>query len=284
MDELTPGRYYASEQYLLPADEAETARLGLQHRVFSKSFENRISLAPLNLQSGGRVLESAAGTGIWALEFFKESSKNGIVLDMECIDISDKQFPQKFPPNVHFSVRSVIDLPAEWNSNFSYVHQRLLVLALDDSLWRKVISEFFRVLLPGGWLELVEIDTSCYRDYVGPCTNSLQSLALSMFAEKGIIVDMANYFPPLLEETGFVDVRCEVRRVRIGQSGENGYRSDEIGNFFRGLKRDVVNGGGYGIVRTEEDYEELLKGCELEWNIHSDEAYVYHYAFLARKP
>ncbi|KIK61455.1 hypothetical protein GYMLUDRAFT_43021, partial [Collybiopsis luxurians FD-317 M1] len=215
-------RYYASEQYLLPADKTEIARLDLQHRVFTKAFENRLSLAPLKLQSGDRVLESAAGTGIWAPEFSEENSKNGIILDIEYIDISDKQFLRKPPPNIHFSLRSAIDLPAEWNETFSYVHQRLIIVALNDSLWRKAISEFFRVLLPGGWLEIVEIDTNCYRDsYVGPYTNKLQALTLSMFAEKGMLVDLAPYFPPLLKEIGFVDVQFEVRRARIGRSGES---------------------------------------------------------------
>ena len=78
-----PPRFYASTQYLLPADEAETTRsvqhlltranaglmihnyerLNLQHRVIVRAVETRRTLAPLTLKAGDRVLESGAGSG-----------------------------------------------------------------------------------------------------------------------------------------------------------------------------------------------------------------------------
>ncbi|KIK52161.1 hypothetical protein GYMLUDRAFT_50042 [Collybiopsis luxurians FD-317 M1] len=284
MDGHKQQRYYVSEQYLLPADETETARLNSQHYVYVKLFGNKLSLAPLQLKSGDRVLESAAGTGIWALEFLEENEKKGITLDMECVDISDKQFTQKHPSNIHFSLHSVTDLPAEWNSRFSYVHQRLLVTSIDRSVWPKVISELFRVLSPGGWIEIAEVQLKSYQLDVGPFSKKMQSLVLTMMADKGYSLDVAAYIPSLLEGAGFVDVQSEGRQGCIGQSGEKGFPIEERGSFFRALKRTIMNAGGYGIVRTEQEYEELVRGSELEWITHSDEAYVYIYTFYARKP
>lgn len=80
MTSVTSQRYYSSVQYLLPADREETARfvcnnsyftylltmyhrLDAQHLIIVKAFENRLSLAPLNLVAGDKVLESAAGSG-----------------------------------------------------------------------------------------------------------------------------------------------------------------------------------------------------------------------------
>ncbi|KIK64932.1 hypothetical protein GYMLUDRAFT_240282 [Collybiopsis luxurians FD-317 M1] len=278
-----PQRYYASGQYLLPADDVETMRLDAQHQMLVEAHDNKLSLAPSNLQSGDRVLESAAGTGIWALQFIEENEKNGILLDVECVDISDRQFPKSHLPNrVNFSVHSVTNLPAQWSERFSYVHQRLLVVALNGSLWRKAISELFRVLLPGGWVELVEYEVQKYHFDVGPYSKKLQSLILAMYEEKGVIMDLATYLPLLLKETGFVDIRIEPRRVSIGQSGI-GYRSEEWGSFCKALKLPILNGGGYGFVTKEEQYEEILRESVLEWN-KSNDACKTCYTILARKP
>ncbi|KIK57594.1 hypothetical protein GYMLUDRAFT_172720 [Collybiopsis luxurians FD-317 M1] len=276
-------RYYASQQYLLPADELETTRLNLQHEVLTRAFDNKLSLAPLDLQAGNMVLESAAGTGVWALEFLEQNRQNGVILDIECIDICDKQFPATYPTDIHFSLHSVADLPAEWTGTFSYTHQRLLVAAMNDSLWRKATSELFRVLLPGGWVELIEQDGTNFSFGVGPCSKRLVSLINAMYAEKGVVGDLGVYLPQLLEEIGFVDVRCEPRRLTIGQSGENGYRSGEWRNIWKGMKQPLVNAGGYGFVQTEEEYEELLEGATREWD-NSNEACTTFYTILARKP
>ncbi|KAF5392917.1 hypothetical protein D9757_001062 [Collybiopsis confluens] len=252
-----------------------------------KLFGNRLFLAPFKLETGSRVLESAAGTennaGIWALEFFEEHRKNDIILNMDCIDISDRQFPRDHPSNMHFFVSSVTDLPAEWIGRFSFVHQRLLVSALNDTLWRQAISELFRVLVPGGWLELVEAEGKDVHYGIGPNSTRLQSIFLQVYENKGHSGDLTALLS-LVEKTGFVDIQSEIRPSRIGPSGENGYSSGEIGNFFRGLKRDVIEDGGgiYGV--TEEEYESLVQESELEWNMTPDKAHVFYRTIVARKP
>ncbi|KIK66233.1 hypothetical protein GYMLUDRAFT_928779 [Collybiopsis luxurians FD-317 M1] len=278
-------RYYASKQYLLPADESETSRLNKQHRVITRAFDNQLSLAPVDLRTGDRVLESGAGTGIWALEFAEQNQKHGTVLDIECIDISDKQFPQSHPPNIHFSLNSVVSLPAEWSGTFAYAHQRFLMVAMNDARWRQAVRELFRVISSGGWVELVEPEDLNFA--VGPYSNRLETLVLAMYLEKGVIGDLSVYLPSILEEVGFVDVRCESRRLSIGRSGENGngdaYSSEEWRDGWKGLKQPVLDGGGYGVVRTGEEFEELMEGSTLEWN-NSNEASCTFCTILARKP
>ncbi|KIK66220.1 hypothetical protein GYMLUDRAFT_38034 [Collybiopsis luxurians FD-317 M1] len=276
-------RYYASRQYLLPADEPETSRLNIQHRVLTKAFENQLSLAPLDLQTNDRTLESGAGTGIWALEFSEQSKKEGIELDIECIDISNKQFPHTHPANVHFSVHSVVELPADWSGTFSYAHQRLLILAMNGSRWRQAVGELFRVLSPGGWVELLEPEVKQLNFDVGPCSKKLKSLILSMFMENGIIDNLGVYLPSILEEAGFVNVRCETRHMSIGKSGDSGYLSEEWRDLWKGIKQPLLDSGGYGLVQTGEEFEEILEGATLEWD-NSNEAGCTYHTILARKP
>ncbi|KAJ4469790.1 hypothetical protein C8J55DRAFT_564440 [Lentinula edodes] len=262
-------RYYASStQYPLPADKAETQRLNRQHDIIVRAFGDRLSVTPISLKNGDRVLESAAGSGIWALEFFEKNRINKILIDMECIDISSKQFPHTHPPKMHFSVNMITDLPPEWTTTFSYVHQRLLVTAMTDSLWRSAIAEISRAVQLGGWVEFLEID------FENMCT------------QKGMVRDMSVYLPDLLEDAGFLDVQCVTRHVSIGgelnYSG-NGEVNGEGRNYEQNKKGPIMQAGGYGIVQSGEEYEALLEASSLEWKT-SGETNTSFYAITARKP
>ncbi|KAJ4465077.1 hypothetical protein J3R30DRAFT_2951639 [Lentinula aciculospora] len=308
-------RYYASiGQYLLPADEVETQRLNKQHDIIVRAFEHRLVIAPVNLQSGDPVLESAAGSGIWALKFFENIRADGVIVDMECIDISSKQFPATHPPQMHFSENSITKLPnPEWNNRFSYIHQRLLIGAMNDTLWRSAVAEIFRVLKPGGWVELLEIDFKLLRWGVGPHSKRLAGLIRDMCAGRGVIVDLNVYLPALLKGAGFLEVQCLPRRVQIGgekvdqsvsrsdsvegdldraglENGgsdeavlKNGYSTEEWRDLCLGFKGPIMQGGGYDVVKTGEEYDSLLESSSLEWK-NSKEAETSFYAILARKP
>ncbi|KAF5377385.1 hypothetical protein D9757_009706 [Collybiopsis confluens] len=273
-------RYYASEQYLLPADKVETERLNIQHGTIVKAFGNKLSLIPIDLISGDRVLESAAGTGIWALEFFESNKKNGVLLDIQCSDISDRQFLGSPSPNIHFSLHSVTDFPAGWSDTFTFAHQRFIVGALTETLWRQAVGELFRVLSPGGWLELVEMDLQNWLFDVGPSSNKLRSIMMTLYAESGVIVDLPDYLPRLLKEVGFLDVQCEVRAVPLGS--KQGYRSEEFGELCRGFTGPMLRAG---LVGTEAEYEDILQGSVQEWDLNSlSKPSIGCCTILARKP
>ncbi|KAJ4475523.1 hypothetical protein J3R30DRAFT_3405800 [Lentinula aciculospora] len=294
MGEEVSERYYASKQYPLPADSAETKRLNAQHRMIINAFEGRHSIAPMSLVTGDRILESAAGSGIWALEFFDKNQSKDIILDMQCIDISSTQFPSTHPPGMHFSVNSIVDLPnPEWSDTFSYAHQRLLVTAMNDSLWRSAVSELYRVLKPGGWVELLEAEAQELTTWsVGPNSAKVAVLVKALLGANGVIGNLPVYLPQLLKEAGFVDVSCEERRLSVG--GEacpdahkiahvKGYDSEMWRNLWLGVKGPMGESGGFGVIKTAEEYEELLRAAEGEWRT-SKEAYTIFYAILARKP
>ncbi|KAF9073089.1 hypothetical protein BDP27DRAFT_1417548 [Rhodocollybia butyracea] len=285
--EQTVKREYASSNYLLPADNAETKRLNLQHRILTKAFGDQLALAPLTLRTNDRVLESGAGTGIWAQEFSAFHSQNNVLLDIECIDISDKQFPREYPSNIHFSIRSVTDLPSQWHNSFSYIHQRLLIAAMDDSRWNIAIDQLYNVLKPGAWIELVEVRVKGYdRGFgVGPNSKRLISLIMSLYASKGRITDLDVYLPKLLAKKGFIDIHCEDRKVHIRESVDNDglNRSKQFHDLWMGIKTPVLAGGGFGIVGSDNEFDQLLEGCLKEWN-ESDKAYNTFYSIVARKP
>ncbi|KAJ3862965.1 hypothetical protein EV359DRAFT_65198 [Lentinula novae-zelandiae] len=290
---VTSPRYYPSVQCLLPADREEAARLDAQHLIIVQAFENWLSLAPLKLVAGDKVQQEAVRLfshthntgsyylikGIWALEFSAENDTNGVKVDIECIGLSSKQFPPTgtYTSKIHFSVHSIISLPLSWTNTFAYAHQRLIVLALNDSLWRQAIAELYRVLQPGGYLELVEFKTKRFHCGVGPSFNKLWSLVDDLFVEKGIIQGVLTYLCPLLGEMGFVNVRCQVRDVPVGgrqcvfQSGA-GYTGEKWGEGWMGVKVPVVKGGGYGVVNMKEEFDVLLgpsAAIQVWWEVYT---------------
>ncbi|KAF5381505.1 hypothetical protein D9757_008179 [Collybiopsis confluens] len=309
-DDQVQERYYADKEYLLPNDRPESARLNVQHRAMVKGFGGLALAQFADLHDGDRVLESGAGTGIWALEFSKQIIQQyNVTLDIQAIDISDKQFPRSLsssesrgPPNIHFSIHSVLDLPSEWTATFSYAHQRLLILAMSDSRWYQSLSELFRVLRPGGYLELVEPQGKHSLFAVGPFSKRLADLIQKMYVEKGVVTELGEYLPRVLGEIGFVDVRVETRRFGIGivrrgdhhrrslssdereDDGGSRYSGEEWRDLWEGLKEPIVAGGGYGFLKTEREYAEILDGAMEEWNEKPDEGYAHFYTIVARKP
>ncbi|KAJ3751705.1 hypothetical protein EV360DRAFT_56484, partial [Lentinula raphanica] len=264
-------------------------RLNAQHKTITALFESMLSAAPTNLTSGDRVLESAAGTlistGIWALEFFEKNRADGIILDIECIDISSAQFPTTHPPQLHFSVNSVADLHnPEWSNTFADAHQRLLTFAMNDSLWHSAVSELFRVIKPGGWAELVEIDVDLSGWSVGPNSTKFIALSDAAFGAKGVVKDLSVYLPRIMKEAGFVDVKCKPRRILMGEKLENTYSFSEMWRQeCMGMKGRAVESDGFGILTTVKEYQALVEASVREWR-DSKEAYVTFHTILAQKP
>jgi len=258
----------------------------VQHRVLTKAFENRLVLSPLVFKTGDNVLESAAGTGIWALEFFAKNFNDNVILNVECIDITDKQFPRDLdlPANIHFSINSILDLPPHWSNTFVYAHQRLLICAMNKTGWPLAISELFRALKPGGWLELVEFKANNLEFDVGPNTAKLHALLDRLYAETGIIGDLDVYLPRLLEKTGFLEIHCESRSIPIRRSAadEVDY-SQRFYELYMGMKGPALMGHGYGVIKTSKEYDTLLEGCLEEWR-DSQDARATYFTIIARKP
>ena len=70
-------------------------------------------------------------------------------------------------------------LPNEWNAFFDVVHQRYVANALRAADWKLALSEFHRVLKPGGALQLVEIDFR-YPTPMGPAMKRYDELQASV--------------------------------------------------------------------------------------------------------
>ncbi|KAK7037973.1 S-adenosyl-L-methionine-dependent methyltransferase [Favolaschia claudopus] len=264
----TPRNYQAfpGSKYALPHDTEEQQRLLLQHHTLKSLFENRILLCPVSLDKSDKVLEIGTGPGLWIMDLASTVDPS---VPMVAVDIEPRLFPTSPPKNIEFRVESVTNLPADWTNTFSLIHQRLLILALQVPQWPKAISEHYRVLRPGGWIQLAECTPWHEGKYPGkPCMEKLTGLYRRLAEHRNLYVDCVYDIPKMLEAAGFVDIQRESRMQLLGKwAGDIGAANaiNHVG-VFRGIKTPVLEAGGFGVVASSEEYDALLEGLDKEWN------------------
>ncbi len=172
------------------------------------------------------------------------------------------------PPNVSFSINTVTDLPPEWTGCFDLVHQRLLVGALRESEWPAAMAEIYRVLRPGGWVQLTEAGPR-FESYAMTTSQwKLQYMLRQTYASRNLSYDCAVRIPQLLENAGFVGLGVETRLFPLGSwAGEAGitHRNNTAG-VHRGMKSAILRNGGFGMVASEDEFDRLIDTVEREWN------------------
>lgn len=151
----------ASHIEILPnSDVQELDRMVSQHYILRTAFDADYS-APIALSADPEssskvvVLDIGCGSGTWTMEMatqFPQAHFIGV----------DKQasFPHDIKPkNCHFKLfdinQSMVKLPF-LDQSVDYIFQRDLNWNLSETTWLPLVKEFFRVLKPGGWIELVE--------------------------------------------------------------------------------------------------------------------------------
>ncbi|OBZ69445.1 hypothetical protein A0H81_10641 [Grifola frondosa] len=211
---------FAGAQYVLPSDDPERERLALQHSVLKKMFENRIIIPPISFDTADKILDSGTGSGIFLLDLV-ENKTVPVSVVLQGLDIESRLFPLEDPRvisrgNVHFTVGTVTKLPEDWTNSFALVHQRLLIAALQAHEWVEACSEIYRVLTPGGWVQLGEVGSP----KAGVVTEKHLSLLHTLLTAKGLLRDIAIHLPKMLETAGFVGVSVEERKVTLGRLGD----------------------------------------------------------------
>jgi len=260
-------QYEAGANYLLSRDDAELRRLTDQHILVQKViFEDRLVYdKKAHLGPGSCVLDAGTGTGAWLMDLAQNVEHS---VELQGIDVSPNNFPNPeiIPSNVHFSVSSVTNLPQEWTNKFDVINQRLLIFGLLEVEWPQALAELFRVLKPGGIIQLADLDLP-YGLGIGPrCDEGLKAL-MSLCAVSRLMSTCASRLPGLLEAAGFEEILFERKLYPLGKQwgrmGEMGVRSVRGAMSSNAMVGGLIKGG---FTSSEEVYFRLLDDIEKEWD------------------
>ncbi|TFK39814.1 S-adenosyl-L-methionine-dependent methyltransferase [Crucibulum laeve] len=266
-------------QYPINFSTAEEGRLNLQHKVIKRIFESLV-VAPVTFLPQDQVLDSGTGSGIWLLELAREIPES---MKMYGMDINTSLFPTKFPSNIEFSVASADKLPSHWTDTFTFVNQRLLMTAISQQQWGNALSEIYRVLSPGGWVQLCEY--SIKASLTGALTAKFLSTLQTMHRHRGFDPDLVDHLPAMLSAAGFADVDFQERSTPMGiWAGDVGVEGKECFlKAYRSMKIPIMQEGDAGAFNSEEEYDQYIDNIEKEWDGNPRQRGVF-VTFIARKP
>ncbi|RUS26923.1 S-adenosyl-L-methionine-dependent methyltransferase [Jimgerdemannia flammicorona] len=201
------GRKYQDVEgapYFLPSDEQEMDR-------------NIMSNASSCIYDGSYILDVGCGPGTWILDLATEHPE----VKFFGVDIA-RMFPADIkPPNIMFmSQVNILDgLPFE-TGKFDFVQMRQMNLAILKEDWPHVISEIYRVLKPGGYIQLLEIGGK----YVtkDPEAKNFVRKAEAFVAARGQDPHAATKLASLIKKAGFQLIQHEARSIPLGWNGPLG--------------------------------------------------------------
>ncbi|CAG8514468.1 13322_t:CDS:2 [Acaulospora morrowiae] len=246
------GRRYHCEldtSYILSSDIEEIDRQQLQHYCCKHIFKCNVS-APVErmLIEGSKVLDVGCGTGIWVLELSTEYIKS----EFTGVDMSPV-FPTQIKPlNSTFCKANVLHGLPFPSDEFDYVHLSFMNGCFTDDQWQNiVIPELIRVLKPGGWLELYDVDVFTYNG--GPLINRLTASVQQRISSVGLNSRAPNLYKPWVSSHScFSDVEEIAFYPYIGEWKDN-VVDGEDGNMELNGKENIKSryDVGLGILLKE---------------------------------
>ncbi|KAK0493946.1 hypothetical protein EDD18DRAFT_1402895 [Armillaria luteobubalina] len=148
---------------------------------------------------------------------------------------------KKFPPQ--FLLQQLTSSPKSFPnhspqmSSSSSIRSQIYL----DNGWIVALQELHHVITPGGWVQLVE--GAAIPGHMGPFSEKISNVWSAVFAHKGLVVDVVQHLPDMLIQAGFINVWT-----------------------FSAMRGPLFEGGGLGLVLSEQEYNDLIACVGKEWD------------------
>ena len=147
------------------------------------------------------------------------------------------------------------------DGSFDFVHMRLLIFALPEAAWPKVIRELVRVTRPGGWIELVETGP---QQNAGPAMEMLVQWITAASERRGVNPLIGPRVADFLAGSGAANVNRRDIALPVGEyGGRIGKMAEtDIFSVMSGVKPLVVSQG----IASDEAYTAALTQARADIN------------------
>ncbi|KAF3384708.1 Secondary metabolism regulator LAE1 [Penicillium rolfsii] len=211
-------RYQATKEdnYWGPSDEQQFEAFEISHILFlvlDHYQPNPLFRAPIG-DSPKHILDVGTGKGSWAIDvadLYPTATIRGVDL-----------FPPPvtwMPPNCVFEVDDVLR-EWTWRDPFDFIHMRMMYGSFDPEGWTTVYKQAYDALVPGGWIEQVEMDVRVYSDDGTLKPDSVLAgwgdLFLRCSERAGHSLRTQETMRGAMEGVGFVDAHEDLQKVPIG--------------------------------------------------------------------
>ncbi|KAK6360158.1 hypothetical protein TWF730_006310 [Orbilia blumenaviensis] len=282
------GRRYHSQSvtdsnYFLPNDELENDRLDLNHHVMGLMQGGKLHGAPLD--NPQRILDLGTGTGIWAIEMADQYPGAHVVGN----DLSPIQ-PRWVPPNLTFEVD---DVEKEWTHkpcSFDFIYCRYMLGSIKD--WPQLIRRAFTTVKPGGYVEILEPDSTLRCDDGTLLEDSAlvqwNKLFISAADANGTSVIGSPNYKDYFRDAGFTEITQEVFKLPNSPWPKDPHMK-EIGGYHMATFMEGLEGLSLFFFTTfhhmsVSEINVLLANVRKEMKNKAIHTYFNLYRYIGRKP
>ncbi|KAI8641289.1 S-adenosyl-L-methionine-dependent methyltransferase [Parasitella parasitica] len=250
---LFGGNFLAPVKDLLSSKQSRRGSGSSQHQWLQDSPS--LLLPP-------RVLDIACGNGTWILDMateFPDSQFYGI-------DILANYPKLVKPANTFFSQHDILEGLPYPDDYFEYIHMRQVYSCFSEQDWVTIMKEVKRLLKPGGYVELQDIDPMLGN--MGPTTHVLFAKFPPLMKKwHGVNILWSRNMFDIMNDVGeLVDINLQVRNLQFGTSGA-------IGNMIQNSLRLALES-----FRTFFEKHNRLLSAEFDRIIDEilEETKIYH--------
>ncbi|KAI8814067.1 S-adenosyl-L-methionine-dependent methyltransferase [Cladochytrium replicatum] len=214
--------------------------MNIQHHLLRQLFNgsNTMGIPESKLLSGMKILDAGCGSAIWLAEMnrdYPQGEYYGVDIDINPWATTFQTFARQEGRDFTL-VRANLNerLPFEDNT-FDFVHQQVYASVIYKDRWPLVIAEYCRILKPGGYIDLICLDsTNEFHGTPSKIHLEVNDLFQRLAEPRGADVRIARELGNLVTSNGgFVDIASMKRAAPLGWGGVAGLLWQE--NARRGM-------------------------------------------------